>query len=412
MIPKLRINISLLFIVFALSAMGQSASYRYRAKIKDITENWHSLKLPNWVFSRTKTNLEDFRIYGFKGTDTIEIPYILEKSADQIVEREFSFVTINQSHDVNGYYFTFQANSAVAINQLRLSFEQNNFDWKVSLEGSNNNNKWFNILTDQRIIAIKNAHTDYRFTQLDFPISKYKYFRIHIQANEEPKLNAVKILETDTIKGISQPITYRSFKQSNDPKAKESIAEIELATLTPLSDLLLVIRRDLDFYRPIKIEYATDSIQTDRGIQYQYVKLMEGTISSLQQPVFDFNGLLVKKIRVTIQNHDNEPLSINAVTLRASVYELIARFKDPTYHYWLYLGNADAQAPIYELKNFENKIPIGVTALNLEQLQQNPSYKVEDRQPFFKSNYWIWYLMGFIILLLGFFTVKMLRESK
>lgn len=410
--PKLKASFLILILLLSMGVMAQSTAYRFQAKINGVTANWHTLRLPNSLFDVTKAGLEDVRIYGFKGTDTIEIPYMLEKSADQTVERETNFTLLNQSHSNDAYYFTFEANQATIINQIRLSFKQDNFDWKASLQGSADNRRWFTILTDQRLLAIKNQHTDYRFTQLDFPASKYRYFRLQIKASEQPELNAAKILKADTLKGISEPIPYQTFKTTNDHKKKLTTVDIDLATVTPLTSLKLAIQTQLDFYRPIKISYAVDSVQTDRGIQYPYIPLFEGTLSSFQAPQFSFNGVLVRKIRCIIENHDNEPLEIRSADLHATVYELIARFKDPSYRYQLYFGNAQADAPVYDLKNFENKIPIGISSLTLDKSQDNPTFVGKENKPFFESNYWIWGLIVLIMLILSFFTFKLLREAK
>lgn len=410
MMLKLNISFSILLVCLCCNGWSQSANYRHRAKIVGVSKNWHRLRLPISLFDKAKLDLTDLRIYGFTASDTIEAPFILEKSADQVIEKEIGFETINQSHDKQSYYFTFQLNELKTINQIRLHFQQENFDWKASLDGSNDNTDWFRILTNQRILSIKNTKADYRFSQLDFPMSKYRYFRIQIKADIPPQLNAAKILRTDTVKGTSQSISYQSFKTYNDVKTKKTFVDIVLNAPTPLAELKLDILNTADFYRPFKIEYAVDSVQTDKETQYHYARLYSGTLSTLRAPSFSFGGNLVKRMRIIIENDDNEPLVIKNVALKASVYDLVARFKNPNYQYWLYFGNTDALAPVYDLENFENKIPINISTLELEATQTNPSYLEKKDDAIFKSKYWIWAIMGLIISILGFFTIKMLKE--
>jgi hypothetical protein len=130
--------------------------------LNGVNQQWHSIQLPNIVFSKVQASLSDLRIYGFKGKDTIEVPYILEKNADQIIEKETPITIINQSKSDKGSYYTLQLNSEATINQIRLSFSATNFDWHVQLEGSNDQNTWFTILNNYRILSIKNSATDYR----------------------------------------------------------------------------------------------------------------------------------------------------------------------------------------------------------------------------------------------------------
>ncbi|WP_205943492.1 DUF3999 family protein [Pedobacter polaris] len=408
---KLKIKILALLVCCAIGLQAQTNTYRYKRELKGINTTWHSITLPNEVFKNAQSGLADLRIYGFKGKDTVEVPYILEQSADQMTDKETSFNIINQSNNANGYFYTFQASAAATINQIKLSFKQTNFDWKVKLEGSNDNKEWFTVLENYRILAIKNNNTDYQFTQLNFPVAKYSYFRLAIKANEQPQLSAAKILKTDTLKGISKNITYQSYQLFNDAKNKQSTIDVTLANPTPLSYLKINTQGDFDFYRALKIEYVTDSFKTDKGIQYNYAPLFEGTISSLEVPEFNFTGTLVSRLKVTIENNDNKPLHLTSITLKGPVYELVGRFDDASLSYALYYGNKEATTPSYELKNFEHKIPMSVVALAIGAEQNNPAFTTaKTKAPLFENKLWLWCLMGVIIALLGFFAYKMLRS--
>jgi hypothetical protein len=411
MMLKQKIKLITLFFCFTLSVKAQFKQYQYQRELKGVTGNWHSLTLPNALFKHTQRNLNDLRIYGLKGKDTIEVPYILEQSADQIIESETPFNIINQSNNAQGYYYTFQSTtSTTPINQIRLSFGQKNFDWKVTLEGSHNNNEWFTILKDYRILSIFNTNTDYHFTQLDFPNANYSYFRILIKANEQPTLKAAKVLKTDTLKGIDTAVVIQSYQLHQDAKNKLSVIDVNLANPSPLSYLKLNVQSNLDFYRPFKIECVTDSFKTDKGMQYNYQTLYQGTLSSLEKTAFNFSNTLTSRLKITIENNDNKPLQLNSITLKGPICELIARFEKTDYQYALYYGDKNASAPSYELKNFESKIPIGITALSIGDEQQNTTFAIKKEIPLFENKAWLWGLMVLIICLLGFFAFKMLKN--
>lgn len=403
----------LLFLLlgFVVGVKAQVKQYQYQREIKGLSSKWHSLTLPNAIFKNTQPSLNDLRIYGTKGKDTIEVPYILEQSADQLVESEMAFHILNQSSRPEGYYYTFQAGSTVtAINQIRLSFGQKNFDWQITLAGSHNNTEWFTLLQDYRILSIQNNSTDYHFTQLNFPKANYSFYRVLIKAKEQPILKAAKILRTDTLRGIDTIVGYQSYQLNNDPKNKLSTIEIGLKNPSFISTLQLNVQSDFDFYRPLKIECATDSFKTDKGIQYNYQTLYQGTLSSLEHTVFNFNRTLTAHLRVTIENADNQPLRLKGIELKGPMSELIARFEKSDYQYALYYGNKNASVPSYELKNFENKIPLGLSALSIGDEKPNPFFTSHTETPLFENKTWLWVLMTFIICLLGFFTFKMLKH--
>lgn len=396
--------------MFASQLNAQTNSYKFMRKITGVSATWHSMKLPDELYKNTNNNFEDLRIFGAKDKDTLEVPYLLKQRADKISTQEIAFKLINESNNAEGYYYTFELPKTNTINQINLSFKESNFDWKVNLQGSNDNKEWFSILKDYRILSIKNNNTDYHFTKLSFPDSKYQYFRIAIKTSVQPKFTEAKISKIDTIKGAYQVVKYQSFDLKNDAINKETVIDIILKTPVPLSYLKLKAQSEFDFYRPIKIECATDSFKTDNGLQYNYTTVFDGTLSSLEQSEFNFTNTITGKLKITIQNNDNKPLRISNLILRGNIYELIARFDSNNYNYALFYGNEKVNAPIYEIEKFENKIPSNLTAVNIGEEQQNPAYFIKIEKPLFENKIWLWVLMATIIALLGWFSYKMLKN--
>jgi len=410
MMLKLKINLFTLLLLCATIANAQTNTYRFKRSITGVNSVWHKMVLPDDLYKKANAGFEDLRIFGINGKDTIEVPYLLKQRADKVTTNDIAFKKINQSANPNGYYYTFQSPGINLINQINLAFKQENFDWKVVLEGSNDNKEWFSILTDYRILSIKNNDTDYHFTKLNFPDSKYQYFRIAVKSPVQPELLDAKISKTDTIKGTYQEVKYQSFDLKNDVSKKETIIDVTLANPLPLSYLKLNAQSDFDFYRSIKIEYATDSFKTDKGIQCNYANLYEGTISSLEEPAFNFANTITSRLKITIQNNDNKPLRLSGLQLKGNIYEIIARFDEPKDEYALYYGNEKATGPVYEIEKFESKIPTNLTSVNIGTEQLNPAFSIKIEKPLFENKAWLWVLMAVIIALLGWFSFKMLKN--
>lgn len=407
---KLKINLFTLLLLCASITNAQTNTYKFKRRIMGVNSVWHKIALPDDLYKNANAGFDDLRIFGFNGKDTIEIPYLLKQRVDKVTSNDITFKQINQSASPNGYYYTFQSLGINLINQIKLAFKQENFDWKVTLEGSNDNKEWFSILSDYRILSIKNSDTEYQFTKLNFPDSKYQYFRIALKSPIQPDLLEAKISKTDTIKGTYKEVRYKSFDLKNDVSKKETVVDVTLADPIPLSYLKLNAQSDFDFYRPIKIEYATDSFKTDKGIQYNYVNLYEGIISSLEEAAFNFENTVTSRLKITIQNNDNKPLRLNGLQLKGNIYEIIARFDQPKNEYALYYGNEKVTAPVYEIEKFENKIPVNLTSVNIGAEQQNPAYTIKTEKPLFENKAWLWVLMVVIIVLLGWFSFKMLKN--
>ena len=411
MMLKLKTNLFALLMCCAVGLQAQSGPFKYKRDLKGVNTTWQKISLPNEVFKNAQGGLADLRIFGVKGNETIEVPYLLLENADQITDKETPFNIINQSKNEQGFFYTFQTAATLPINQIKLAFKQENFDWRVKLEGSNDNKEWFTVLTDYRILSIKNDNTDYQFTQLNFPTSKYGFYRVSVKANEQPQLSTAKILKTDTLKGVYKDVPYKFYQVFNDAPTKRTDILVNLTNPAPVSYLKINAQSVFDFYRSVRIEVATDSVITEKGTQYNYTELFNGTISSLEPPEFSFNSTFAMRLKITIENGDNRPLQLPSVELKGPVYEMIGRFDDPSLSYALYYGNKQVDFPNYDLKNFADKIPKQATELTVGSEQNNPTFTTTNvSKPIFENKLWLWLIMGVIIALLGFFGYKMLKD--
>ena len=175
----------LLLILFCNFSYGQIAQYNFKRELKGISEQWHKIILPDEVFGKVSQEIKDIRIFGITiNNDTIEVPYLLRLASEKIFIKDVAFLTINTSQNDKGFYFTFEIPKTEPINQIKLDFKQNNFDWRVKLEGSQNQSEWFTIIENFRILSLKNEITDFQFTKLTFPNSKYRFLDCSLVAKK------------------------------------------------------------------------------------------------------------------------------------------------------------------------------------------------------------------------------------
>ena len=170
---------------------------------KGISGQWHKIVLPDDIFRKISQNLTDIRVFGITtNNDTVEAPYLLRLTTEKISSKEVAFKTLNASHNDKGYFFTFEIPTEKSINQIKLEFKQQNFDWRLKLEGSQNQQEWFTVIENYRILSIKNELTDFQFTKMTFPNSKFRFFRLLIDSEEKPDLTVAKISQHEVSDGI------------------------------------------------------------------------------------------------------------------------------------------------------------------------------------------------------------------
>ncbi len=408
---KLVVKLCACLIFTCLGAFGQIEDYKYKRELTGISEQWHKIVLPDAIFGKVSPAFTDIRIYGITASqDTLEVPYILRLASGKTTQKEVAFNTINTSYNEKGYYFTFEIPSTEPVNQIDLHFRQRNFDWQLKLEGSFNQSDWHTITDHYRILSIKNEITDFQFTKVVFSDSKYRYIRMIINSKEKPDLTQAGIVQQEHTDGVYKNFPIRKFTIKNHKEAKQTEIEIELEQPVPVCWLKLKIEDKFDYYRPVEIKYVTDSFKTEQGLQYNYSMLTSGTLNSMEENSFRFNSTIVKKLKIIIYNHDNQPLHLNTVQVEGYVHELTAQFTSEA-HYFLTYGNSTAVKPDYEIENFIDKIPVVLTALDLGNEEVIGKEEIPAKTPFFHHKIWLWGIMALIILTLGWFSIKMLQRK-
>lgn len=407
-----RLNILCLLFLFAVPySYGQQKEYRFKRELKGITEQWHSIALPDDIFKKLSADFSDIRIYGVTtNNDTVEVPYMLYVASESITTKKVAFNIINTSKNKNGFYFTFEVPAAEAVNQIELKFAQKNFDWRTKLEGSHNQQEWFTVVDSSRILSIKNETTDFHITKFAFPTSKYRYYRLQVSSTEKPELTDASVEQQTVKEGIYKSYTPKKVSSIVNRDSKQTEIDVELEQPLPVSFLKVVVKEKLDFYRPVIVKYLSDSTKTEHGWIYHYATLTTGALSSTDKNEYKFNSTVTRKLKILVYNQDNQPLTVSSVQVKGYECMLIARFSERASFFMVY-GSATASKPEYDLERFSDKIPTSLKVLDLGREQAIKQDKASVVQPLFKSKAWLWAVMFVIMLLLGWFSVRMIKNK-
>jgi len=408
---KLKMNRSLYLLLFVSSlCFGQMEEYNYKMELDGITDAWHKIELPNSIFEDVNNSLNDIRIFGINASnDTIETPYLIKRKTQKTAKQTVTFKKLNESYSQGDYYVTFEVPTDAAVNFMELYFKQQNFDWRLQLEGSADNKEWFEMVDDYRILSFKNINSNYRFTKVSFPSSKYGYYRLKIKASEKPKLVNAKLDLQEITPADYTRFSVKDTRFESNRTTKQTSIEVTLNTPVPVSFLAVDVQNSFDYYRPMTIKYLKDSVETEQGWHYNYQTLSKNTLSSMENEGFSFDSTILQKLKIVIENYDNEPLAINSVEVKGYVHELVARFSEPATYYLTY-GKSNPTKPNYDISRFENSIPINLSALQLKTPISIEKEMAEKTEPLFKNKLWLWIVMGLIILVLGWFSIKMIKQ--
>ena len=246
-------KILFIIILIAHSSYAQLHTYYYKQQLQGVNPNaWHKITLPENIFGQMKSGYADLRIYGVSATDTIEIPYLLDKT-DTLTQKQvypISIINFKQQKQTNikvqlpyplrlskvsvtpnvtyDYYRTLnlvkEGNENIKLDVLS-SKKQNIFTFPTQL------------VTNLQVIIINNDNEPLPIDQVAvyvmpytlkarFASSAYIYYLAYGKANDYPPTYDIAHFPKD----IPQQLTSLTFGQPT-PIAPTS----QVATTTPTS---------------------------------------------------------------------------------------------------------------------------------------------------------------------------------
>ena len=399
----------LFLLLVACSTANAQNAYRYRRALKGVSEQWHKLVLPDEIYGKLNVRFSDLRVLGLASDgDTIEASYLLEAARQKEYVRDIDLQQFNKVQNNGRYYYSFKANSEELINFMHLEFGRSNFSWDIQLEGSMDQKSWFTILKNYHILSLHEAHANYSFTDLHFPATSFRYYRISVPSDVDPLFRKALVRHHELDPGVIHAYAPEHFTVSQ--KGKQTIVDIELKNAVPIDWLHVLVNAEFDYYRPCSIYFAAgDTLARDERYR-NYQSVGSGILSSVELSGIDINPQVAKHWRLIIENFDDEALPIQSAQFYGPVYHLLVRFIGKA-KYYLFYGNERASAPRYDLAHFTDLIPEDPkeVTLGIEEVQDLEKVETES-EAYFQSPWWLWGIMGLIIVLLGWFTLRMLKQ--
>ncbi|MCT4614058.1 MAG: hypothetical protein N4A49_04175 [Marinifilaceae bacterium] len=403
----------LVFLVVVSASNAQKITdFKFKAKIEGETTSWAKLRIPSEVFNCTNQNLSDIRVLGItENKDTIQAPFIIRKNSDRTISNKLKIKVLNKSKINTVYYYSFELLSEQTLSLIDLKFKNKNFDWKINLEASQDQNTWFQVLDKYRILSIYNRKVDYSFTSIDIPESKYRYYRIAIPSNEEPQLLDLSVYEKKTIAADFVDVLNSKIKSIQNKELKQTKLFVDFENTIRMNKLCFNTNDKVDFYRPVSVRSITDSIEMNGNWVYKYDLIYSGVLTSEKSACLSFASKSAKKLEIIIWNDDNHELDFSSVKARSYTYDMLIRF-DKTASYFLCYGGDEIAFANYDLLNFSEKIPDVYNELKLSNNIRLSQDKNEALLPFLESKIILWLIMLSLIIILAWYSIRLLKSNK
>jgi hypothetical protein len=404
-----------LFLTF-ISVQVSAQNFECEAPLVPVQKDgFYKIVLPPYITSRLTTSFHDIRIYD---GDNQETPYLLrdEKEPGKKVFREYPILSKEHRPGCCSHYILHNPEKN-SIRDISLLIRNAEVEKQIKLEGSDDMRTWYVLKDLHTLSSISNASGTSELKILDFPLTNYQYIRLEIIDSASAPIN---ILSAGYDEHFSESGGYSELdapviRQQNMADKKQSMVTAvfldhaigKFPGEEVIDKLELEIKGPPYYLRQARLELH----RVMNGKAY-YETIQSFEINSFTPHIITFaSPLKTDSLRIVIENEDNPPLkiaSVNAWQLRRYLISYLEQGR----RYTLQFGDNKASRPRYDLAYFSDSLSanLPVAAIGgLQEIKEKPA-EAETENSFFKSKAYIWGALFVIIGLLGFISVRMLRE--
>lgn len=410
----------LAFLTLLLPASLSAQDWVAESKIPPVSEiktaAYWDVFLPPSLTAYLGTGYGNVRVHDQRGE---EVPYLFRN--DKAAATEMSIRWLDK---VGGDYWSrwysrniFENPGGRLTDRLALRIRNADVTQNFWLSGSDNRTDWYIIKEDYHYEAAYNPQAGSNLLTLHFPPVDYKYFKVELRHYwEEPiQIMGAGIYTFDTTKGNFTEVTGLGLTQKEE--GRQSMVSLELGARHYLDRLYLEIDGPELYHREARLQRHLG------GETGTWDDVQAFTISSEAASMLRLPSIRAERLRIVIENKDDKPLRIAGARAWQTRKFLTLRL-EPGAPYTIKIGPEDLRAPEYDLAHFDKQLPerrserwartpvslAPATAPNTPAKPGEPAKEVAAEKPFFQHPGFLWGGIGLIVLVLGYLSIRMLRE--
>jgi hypothetical protein len=381
-----------------ISVHLQGQSFKYEAKIDPVSKaGFYAIYMTPALSSYVRTDFSDLRINDEKNNP---VPWILGSNipaSNPDIFRPLKIIT-NEIIDSGRTLLIIENEPAAQTDAIYLRIKNAAVSRTINLSGSEDMHKWFsieeNISLEKRFIKDKDSYLE----KISFPLSSYRYFRIIIYNGKNDPLNITEAGHNTK----RDPVSASLFIENPDGPYLRNDSSDHISYLTILNPRAYHISRVGLHIKGPKFFHRHVDLFHEQQLEGSFL-ISSDSAFNFFVPVFNDSSFQLR-----IYNEDNPPLGIAGVTTAQNAERIIA-WLEPGIHYQMKMKNEKTESPHYDLLNFKDSIPLIIPALTISVIEPVAINNPAPDKGFFKKN-WLWPVMIIVLLVLTFFTARLVRE--
>lgn len=380
----------------------------------------------------------DFGNLRLLDADSTEVPFLFTNPSAGEMDAQLSwYPTVKQDYYRRWYSKSFfRVPGAKVIDRMVLKIRNADVRQRFWLSGSDDMNRWFIIKEDFVYDAGYDPTSSYNLLTIDFPPVNYKYYKVELRHHwREPiQIMGAGFYDFRQLKGDFTRVPKPTILQYEDPNTRQSVVDIRYDAPHYMDQLVFEVDGPELYHRAATLKRR---VRTAQGTAWMDVvenfTLRSGKINQLS-----FDNLRTESLQLVIDNKDDKPLRIAGASTFQTQKFITAKLH-PKQQYHLYIGAERLRAPEYDLEYFRDALPAYRRSRRVDSLElllqpappasaKRPSApappaaagdsaavvpaEAESAGPLLQSEAFLWAGIVAMMLLLGYFSVKMLGDIK
>lgn len=398
---------TILLVLATSYCTAQTDGYKHYTRLDSVKNpGFYNIALSPATTPYLKTDHSDLRIINQSGR---WVPHILQNPATEPGNRDQSwhlvFSTVENS----------PANTVLIIEKGSERYP--NFGLLITntaaerfgtLSGSNDQKQWY-VINDSILLNPVPAQdaTENIFT-IHYPRNNYQYLKLVIHNKNKNPFNIQGVVQWGLLTGSTDPMYALNENPPPVLQQKDSGKVSYLKIVQPLPYHVDHIRLQVSgvkYYNrkaALYIPYSSTHSLTNPGELVASFTISNNSALEFKLPLAKAAGFYL-----FIYNEDNLPLRVDSVRT-FSYNRYITAYLDSSNQYSLIMNNAAAVPPNYDLPGYMDTLPANIPQLHFSNIVATAGSPLPTPR---RNNSWIlWVAIGAALLVLIFFTFKMLKE--
>ena len=416
MIKINRISFSFLtcFYLSGFTTTLNAQVFTHKAKVDAVTQKgFYRIPLNTALSGKAQGRWQDLRLFDAQGN---EVPYVLKKEEPYQVDQHYVVLNILKTELGPDKQILYIENpNKRRLNTLLLDIQNAETDRSVRISGSSDMKTWFGISDSMDFVLWGMSNETTQRKAIEFPNSNYPFLKIEIDRKNKEPLNITQVgYSTDA---RHDPKYTRINGLQYTTKQSGSKTQLELTFTDPhtIDQLQFFITEPAYYQRHLTLKPLTQNRQV-YSIKHRYAEYDQSNfafeLSSASHGVLATEGYLGymhhQKLLIEIENNNDQPLRIDSIGAFQLSSHIIAELK-PGNPYFIYVGDSNLDAPLYDLRYFESKIPEQLPTAQVGPMQPKQQ-KLQGEYSGDRDRYMVWSGMGILAVFLIFITRNLMKK--